>query len=81
MGPSAQIEPGAALLVSTVSFIGAPSARPLESFIRYHLLKGFARVMIFVDDPADSATLDAVRRFPASRVLYRVRGEELLTVG
>ena len=73
-----QGEAGAALLVSTVSFIDAPSARPLESFIRYHLRKGFARVMIFVDSPADTAVLDVIRRFPASRVLHHVRGEELL---
>ena len=71
-------EPGAALLVSTVSFLNAPSARPLESFIRYHLRKGFARVMIFVDNPADTAAMDAIRGFPASRVVYRVRGDRLL---
>ena len=32
-------EAGTAMVVSTVSFLNAPSARPLESFIRYHLLK------------------------------------------
>ncbi|CAE8611843.1 unnamed protein product [Polarella glacialis] len=72
--------PGAAMIVSTVSFRKAPggSARPLESFIRFHLLKGFARVLIFVDSAEDVAVLDVVRRFPRSRVLFRVRGPELL---
>ncbi|CAJ1335784.1 unnamed protein product [Effrenium voratum] len=70
--------PGSAMVVSTVSFINSPSARPLESFIRYHLAKGFARVMIFVDSPEDRATLDVVRRFPAARVLSKIRGPELL---
>ena len=70
-------EAGTAMVVSTVSFLNAPSARPLESFIRYHLLKGFARIMIFVDSEKDLAALDVIRRFPALRVLHRVRSCEL----
>mmetsp|Transcript_10804 Transcript_10804/g.30464 ORF Transcript_10804/g.30464 Transcript_10804/m.30464 type:complete len:571 (-) Transcript_10804:129-1841(-) len=71
---------GAALIVSTVSFQNAPegTARPLESFIRYHLLKGFARIVLFIDSSDDSAALAAARKFPAARVLIRVRGEHLL---
>ena len=69
---------GSALVVSTVSFRNAPSARPLESFLRYHLSKGFARVVIFVDSFEDHAVFDVLRRFPASRVLYKVRSPELL---
>eukprot|EP00931_Biecheleriopsis_adriatica_P100824 TRINITY_DN76064_c0_g1_i1.p1 TRINITY_DN76064_c0_g1~~TRINITY_DN76064_c0_g1_i1.p1 ORF type:complete len:583 (+),score=99.53 TRINITY_DN76064_c0_g1_i1:55-1803(+) len=72
--------PGAAMVASTVSFRNAPSGRalPLESFIRFHLLKGFARVMLFVDSASDEAVLDVVRRFPDGRVVHRIRGPELL---
>mmetsp|Transcript_55001 Transcript_55001/g.170368 ORF Transcript_55001/g.170368 Transcript_55001/m.170368 type:complete len:570 (-) Transcript_55001:40-1749(-) len=80
-GPSGVASPGgAALIASTVSFRNAPegSARPLESFVRYHLLKGFARILLFVDDAGDGAALAAARKFPAARVLVRVRGESLL---
>ena len=71
-------EHGAAMVVSTVSFLNAPSARPLESFIRYHLSKGFARVLIFVDSAEDFAARNVVKKFPASRVLHKVRGPDLL---
>lgn len=72
--------PGAALVVSTVHFARAPegSTRPLESFVRYHLQKGFVRLLIFVDDPDDEVSLDALRRFPCERVLVRVRSAGLL---
>lgn len=71
---------GAALVVSTVSFAHAPqgSARPLESFIRYHLAKGFARILIVVDHDSDIATLSVLRKFPQARVQCRVRGPALL---
>eukprot|EP00928_Gymnodinium_smaydae_P043120 TRINITY_DN28962_c0_g3_i1.p1 TRINITY_DN28962_c0_g3~~TRINITY_DN28962_c0_g3_i1.p1 ORF type:complete len:570 (+),score=90.12 TRINITY_DN28962_c0_g3_i1:40-1749(+) len=70
---------GAALVVSTVSFLNAPngSARPLESFVRYHLLKGFARILLVVDSAEDAGALDAVRKFPRARVVVRVRGDAL----
>lgn len=71
-------ESGAAMVASTVSFLNAPSARPLESFIRYHLSKGFARILIFIDSAEDLAALDVVRRFPALRVLHKIRGPDLL---
>lgn len=72
--------PGSALVVSTVSFLNAPGGcgRSLESFIRYHLLKGIARIMIVIDDPRDEVAASAVKKFPAALVITRVRGEELL---
>ena len=76
--PGKTSQPGAAMVVSTVCFLNAPSLRPLESFLRYHLSKGFARIMIFVDAPDDTRTLNVVRCFPAARVLCKVRGPALL---
>ena len=45
---------GSALLVSTVCLLGAPSKRVLESFVRYHLERGFQRIFIVVDSPEAS---------------------------
>lgn len=72
---------GAALIASTVSFRRAPEgcARPLESFVRYHLRKGFACIMLFVDDASDSAAIEAALKFPSTRVVIKVRGAELLS--
>jgi len=70
---------GSALLVSTVKFSSPGGSRncealPLESFLRYHLLKGFKHILIIVDDPQDEASLAVLRKFPATRVIVRVRG-------
>lgn len=77
---SAGAPPGAALVVSTVSFSQAPegSARPLESFIRYHLSRGFAHIFLVIDNATDKAALAAANKFPQARVSIRIRGDALL---
>jgi len=79
LGRRPEPRPGSAMIVSTVSFLHAPGrcARPLESFIRYHLLKGFALIIIFVDNSSDEGTLDVLRKFPQDRVLTKVRDATL----
>jgi len=71
---------GSALIVSTVSFLHTQDgfARPLESFLHYHLRKGFSRIFIVVDNVGDEAALTAVRRFPKCSVMVRFRDEALL---
>eukprot|EP00927_Polykrikos_kofoidii_P072233 TRINITY_DN68373_c0_g1_i1.p1 TRINITY_DN68373_c0_g1~~TRINITY_DN68373_c0_g1_i1.p1 ORF type:complete len:592 (+),score=96.88 TRINITY_DN68373_c0_g1_i1:134-1909(+) len=79
VGACAGERSGAAMIVTTVSFSRAPkgNARPLESFLRYHLQKGFVLILVVIDDPSDAPAIGAVRKFPCNRVVVRVRDEAL----
>lgn len=64
-------------MVCTVSFASHSTARPLESFLRYHLAIGFDRVLLFADDASDEKSLAIAGTFPAEQVLLHVAGPEL----
>jgi len=82
LGPTSSLGSAAsagALIVSTVSFLLSPGdARPLESFLRYHLIKGFAHIFLIIDSPDDVRAISASRMFPRARVSVRIRGVGLL---
>ena len=49
-------------VVTTVKFPTFPGAtEPLQSWLAYHLNKGFAKLWVFVDDPTDTAVGELAR--------------------
>ena len=51
----------------------AYNANSLDSFLCYYLFIGFAKIYVYLDDPAD-ATVAIARRYPVDRVQTIMRG-------
>src|SRR3989442_12987180 len=74
--PSDVNHPGAAANDAAIVTTLRGASHVIESFVRYHLALGFARLYLFFDDALDPA-LETARRIGEARLTILVRGQTL----